>query len=148
MGREFTPMVYRAVAEERWTSLRVLYENEMYPLVLYVAGVAVESIFRAYRCRIDPVFDSRHDLYDLAKAARFDSIVPSEERRRYGAALDSIARRWSNSHRYRSESAMRSYLKRLKLDRRISGDFVKENARQAALACGFIVSIGVRQWTI
>jgi len=143
---EFTAEIYRAAAEDRWTALETLYGNQFYTLTLYTAGVAVECMFRAYRARIDPTFDSRHDLFKLERASKFALIVPAARLSEYGAALSALAVRWSNNHRYRSPAALRSWLKRLSLDRGITGDPVKENARRASAAAGVIVAIGVAQW--
>ena len=33
-------------------------------------------MFRAYRSRIDPEFDSRHDLFELAREAKFADVIP------------------------------------------------------------------------
>jgi hypothetical protein len=146
LGTEFTAEVYRAAAEQHWTSLQLLYDQEHYVLALYISGVAVECMFRAFRARINPEFDARHDLFAMARAARFASIVSSQQLRPYAAALSAVAVRWSNNHRYRSDSAIRKWLKRASLDRGIAGDYLKENARRAISAAGFVVSLGVAQW--
>ncbi|HET6246537.1 MAG TPA: hypothetical protein VFE47_02475 [Tepidisphaeraceae bacterium] len=144
--REFTPEVYRAAAEERLDTLEFLFMNGFYSVGLYTAGVAVESIFRAYRCKIDPVFDSRHNLYELSKAARFSAIVSSALIDGYDRALLDIATRWSNNHRYRSDAAMRGFLRRMHLNRGVKGDFLKYNARSAIDAAFVIVHIGLKKW--
>jgi hypothetical protein len=146
IGREFTAEVYRAAAQERTGSLQVLYDDRSYGLAMYVAGLAVEALFRACRCRIDPEFDSRHDLYELAKAARFRDVIGVIHLDRFGALLNEVAVRWSNNHRFRSDAAMRAFLKRGKLDRGMSGDFLKENARIQINAATELVAMGVARW--
>lgn len=143
---EFTARVYLAAAEERLASLEFLYARGLYTLALYVSGVAVESIFRAYRCRIDPVFDARHNLYDLARSAKFVQIVPPGRTDEYDKALIDVAVRWSNNHRYRSDAAVRSFLRRAELNRKVKGDFLKENARRAIDAAFFLVNLGLLKW--
>ena len=143
---EFTPAGYKAVAEEHILALETLYSREFYVLALYVAGVAVEAILRAYRVRLDPRFDSRHDLYELLRAAKFADIVPQQHADRFAAAFFVVATRWSNNHRYRSASALRTYLKRAKLDRGIKGDFLKENARRVINAATEVVMLGITLW--
>jgi hypothetical protein len=65
----------------------------------------------------------------------------------FAAHLDQVATQWSNSHRYRSERALRSFLKSAKLDRSVrKGDFLKELTRRMVNAATQIVVIGVRKW--
>jgi hypothetical protein len=147
-GLEFRPEVYLEAAKERAGLLQFLYDADDYVVALYIAGVAVESMFRAFRARIDPRFDSRHDLYRLAADSRFASGVPASLADQYAADLGTLAVRWSNSHRYRSEAAARRYLKRARLDRGIKGDFLKENARLSVSAAIRLVSLGANIWML
>ena len=143
---EFTAEVYRDAALERAGSLQPLYDEREYVLAIYVAGVAVESMFRAYRCQYDPEFSSRHDLYELAKESRFAERVPDALFAKYAADLGVVGARWSNAHRYRSEAALRRYIKRVKLDRGVKGDALKENARRIINAAFDLVTLGARIW--
>ncbi|HEX5242268.1 MAG TPA: hypothetical protein VFW23_03320 [Tepidisphaeraceae bacterium] len=131
---------------ERAGSLQPLYDQREYVLAIYLAGVAVESMFRAYRGRFDPEFSSRHDLYELAKESRFASHVPDSLFAKYAADLGVVAARWSNSHRYRSEIALRKYIKRVKLDRGVKGDALKENARRIINSAFELVTLGAQIW--
>lgn len=94
---EFTAEVYRTVAAEHIRALPSLYDHGQYVLCLYVSGLAVEAIFRAYRGRFDPSFDARHNLHELAKASRFVEIIPLGQIGRYSADLLEVATRWSNN---------------------------------------------------
>ena len=145
-GVEFTAKLYRKAAVERADSLRRLYDHREYVLAIYVAGVAVESMFRAYRAKINPEFSSRHDLFELARESHFADHVPNPLAAQYAADLGVVAWRWSNSHRYRSEAALRKYLKRAGLDRGIKGDALKENARRAVESAIDLVKLGERLW--
>jgi hypothetical protein len=146
LGMEFTAQVYREVAEEHVSALPSLYNAGLYALSIYVSGLAVEAMFRAYRVRIDPQFDSRHDLYELEKASQFADIVPPSQRQLYAMAFAAVATRWSNNHRYRSDAAMRAYFRRNKLNRGIKGDFLKENARRIISGATELATIGKTQW--
>jgi hypothetical protein len=148
LDSEFTPEVYLTAAQEWLGTVESLYYRGFYTLALYVAGVAVESMFRAYRCRIDPVFDSRHNLYELAKAARFIEIVPATRLDEYDSALSKVATRWTNNHRYRSDAAMRAFFRRAQLSRGIKGDFLKENCRRAIDGAFVLIRIGAEKWTL
>ncbi|HWE02023.1 MAG TPA: hypothetical protein VG326_06395 [Tepidisphaeraceae bacterium] len=144
---EFTPEMYRQAATEHMGSLQSLYDNEEFVLAAYVSGLAVECLFRAYRSRIGPEFESRHDLYELSKEAKFADVVPAKSLAKYESNLGVVATRWSNSHRYRTEDALRRLLKRRQFDRRIKGDFLKENVRLMVSASSDIVTLGAHVWT-
>ncbi len=146
LGLEFTPAVYRIAAEERVRSLQSLYEQELYALTLYVAGVAVESMFRAYRTSRDPEFDARHDLFELQRAAGFFILFPVSKALPLMTALSDVAVRWSNNHRFRSDAAMRAFLRRARLNRGIVGDYLKENARRIIAPATELVMVGVKRW--
>ena len=141
---KFTPEIYRAAAVEHASAACSLYSLGRYVLSHYVAGLAVECIFRAYKCRIDPVFDEHHNLNQLAKGAHFYDVVQGRTRE-VQAALDVVVALWVNYHRFRSEKALRAFLKERKLDRGIRGDFVKENSRRIVDAAQAVVLLGVTQ---
>lgn len=147
LGTEFTGEVYLAAATERVGILQKLYDEGDYVLALYTAGVAVESLLRAYRTKIDPEFSSRHNLYELAKEAKFSEKVPKKLTEKYAADLGVVAVRWNNSHRYRSEQAARKYLNRASLYKGIKGDVLKENTRKTINAATDIVALGAKRWT-
>ncbi len=145
-SKDFNGEIYKSAAEEHLHALDVQYRNGLYVLAIYTSGVAVECILKGYKMRLEPTFDSRHNLYKLWKESGFSAIIPHRHAERYGNTLTDIAIRWSNSHRYRSENALRTFLKRGKLDRGIKGDFVKENARRAVNAATDLVTIGILRW--
>lgn len=145
-GVEFTSDVYLTAALERAGALQKLYDDGEYSLALYVSGVAVECMFRSYRTEIESPFSARHDLYALAKEARFAERVPERLKEKYAADLGAIVTRWNNAHRYRSEQATLKYLNRAGLYRGIKGDVLKENTRKAVNAAIDIVQLGARRW--
>lgn len=144
---EFNAEQYKDAAEELIDILPRLYELGYYVLAAYAAGVAVESMLRAYRCRINPEFDARHDLHELLKASNIKRLLTPAETAQCASAAADVAIRWSNSHRYRSEKALRSFFRTARLNRGVRGDFVKENVRRAVIAAAFVVRLGVERWT-
>src|SRR5262245_18567646 len=67
---QFTGEEYYQAAIERMRQARELHgSRESYALAMYCSGLAVECILRAYRWRIEPSFEGRHDLDDLFKAS-------------------------------------------------------------------------------
>ncbi|HEV8377689.1 MAG TPA: hypothetical protein VGQ99_11065 [Tepidisphaeraceae bacterium] len=137
---------YKQAAQDRSAEIGRLYQIGLYGLAIYVAGVAVECIFRAYRAKKSSEMDARHDLHQLSRGG-FREVLPPHQLPEFGTALTALAVRWTNSHRYRSDNDLRLFLKRAELDRTIRGDFLKENARVAAVAANTIVKIGLSKWT-
>ena len=138
--------IYREAAREHIVAAQEMYLANRFVLAHYLSGLAVECIFRAYQYRVSPVFRGRHDLRALYNDVQFGSIVPSEDEARVNMAMVEVTRRWSNSHRFRSELALRLFLRRANLGR--SGKFVRESSRRIVNAAAIIVEIGVLQWNI
>ena len=78
---------YRWAALDRIRAAEVLHAAGKYGSAIYLAGVAVESMLRAYRVRVDPEFDARHDLRQLLTASGLENYVPEKRRAEVGAAL-------------------------------------------------------------
>ena len=95
---------------------------------------------------IDPAFDSRHDLDRLFEIAKFSQAVGEDEIRKASMKMGVVILLWSNDHRFLSENALRRKFKRMRLDRGIRGDFLKELTRKLVSASQDLVTIGVRQW--
>ena len=110
----------------------------------YVAGLAVECLFRAYRYRIDPIFDARHNLQALYAASNFGAVVLRDQEAPVEAALAEVVRRWSSNHRFRSEQALKEYLRQANLGHR--GKFVRESSRRIVNAALVIVKQGELHW--
>ncbi len=139
-------MDYFEAAQERLVDARLLYEKQRYALSLYISGLAVESMLRAFRALKDPHFDARHDLPKLLGMSDLELIVPVKFRREITEATGTIFTRWKNDLRFVSANRLRRHIKKQKLDRGIRGDFLKENSRIVLQAAETVVRIGTRQW--
>lgn len=128
-------------------------------LALYVAGVAVECMLRAFLTRRTREFDSRHDLKGLLlesgildlDAASVPLARLSEEelasiKKELGSAVSRVYRVWRNGFRYAPETRLRSHLHEMDLDRGIKGDVLKENLRRVLEASNIIVMRGSVLW--
>lgn len=136
--------IYREAAREHISLAQELHRTGRYVMSHYLAGLAVECILRAYQYRLSPIFSGRHDLQLLYRDAKFDDgMVPQNKAEAYTALIE-VSRRWSNSHRYRSENALRLFLRRANLGR--TGKFVRESSRKITNAATIIVEIGVLRW--
>lgn len=143
----FSAESYRDAAREHAPVAEELYDAGHYVLAIYVAGLAVEAIFRAYRYRFDPEFDARHDLLELSRKSRFIEVVPEQQLSDIMAAIGTVATCWSNNHRYRSEKSLRKLFKSAHFDRAVrKGDFLKELTRRIVNAAFAVVMMGVNKW--
>lgn len=137
---------YRWAAVERVQAAARLHATESYSTAIYLAGVAVECILRAYRVRDDPQFDSRHDLQDLLTASGLQNYVPEKRREAVAAALGEVWARWRNDYRYASDDRVLRDLRDRKLTVGIKGDQLKENSRRVLESAYTLVGMGVARW--
>lgn len=137
---------YYQAARERIDEAEILYQHQCFGLSIYVAGLAVECLFRAFRSLVDPHFEARHDLLELLSISGLEAIGTGKSRRDLAELTGIIFSRWKNDLRYASEKRLRRHFKRLKLDRGIRGDFLKENCRVTLQAAQTIVALGSQRW--
>lgn len=137
---------YVDAAQERLSNAKLLYEAAQYSFALYTAGVAVESLLRAYVIQLDPILETGHYLPLLLQASKLHQAVTQRESELIDISLVTLTRRWKNDLRYTSNQRLRRHLKKLKLDRGVRGDFLKENCRIAIEMATTILKIGVPKW--
>lgn len=80
---EFKPRDYYEAAHERLSQAELLFDvspegvkdrrGDRYVVVVYLAGVAVECMLRAYRLKESKQFDSRHQLAELFVESKLDA---------------------------------------------------------------------------
>jgi HEPN domain-containing protein len=137
---------YFVAARERLSEANLLYEKQCYSLALYVAGVAVEALLRAYIFRLEPKLEAAHNLELLLEASNVKNLATPTERQQIITAIIKLYQRWRNDLRYSSNARLRRYLKKHKRDRGIRGDFLKENCRIAIEMAAIIIKIGAAKW--
>jgi HEPN domain-containing protein len=137
---------YVDTAQERLHNALLLYEAEQYSFALYAAGVAVESLLRAFIVRLDPILEAAHNLPLLLRASNLRNLITPNEDQRIYECVSALSRRWKNDLRYTSNNRLRRRLKKNKLDRGIRGDFLKENCRIAIDMATTILRIGTAKW--
>lgn len=137
---------YLDTARERVFSAVRLYEISRYSVAIYLSGVAVECLLRAYILRETKEFESRHDLTDLMRKSSIADFIPPQQTREFGVYLTTVWRRWKNNYRYASISRLSSEFRDIGLFSGIKGDPLKENARVTILATEKIISAGVLAW--
>lgn len=147
----FNEEVYLIAAQEHITAASALHQSGHSVLTYYVAGLAVECLFRAYATLVGAAHDDKHDLRRLAQSDRFFDFMPDDQQASLAAALGDVVTRWQNNHRYRSESALRRYLNaqnlfRLQDGRTIQGDVVKYNSGIILDGANTLITAGVIRW--
>ena len=140
------PEHYMEASAFRIESARQLHEHSRYSEAIYLAGVSVECLLRAFITRSTREFDARHDLQELFKQTGMEDLIPLKRKRDAGAWLGTIWARWKNNYRYVPDDRLRAEFKRLRHDRGIAGDFLKENSRQVINSAYELRTIGELQW--
>src|SRR3954453_15221209 len=124
---EFPPEHYFQTATQRMRQATVLYEEgASFALAIYVGGVAVECLLRAFKGRRDPTFDEKHHLLrlfaasgmlrvdrDKLRAKQWTEAQIEGHLRMLHVAVNEIFRLWANNYRFASEERVRSHLKRI-----------------------------------
>jgi hypothetical protein len=136
---------YLAAGAERLRTATLVYGLDRFVEAIYLAGLAVECVLRAYARESQGVFDGRHDLRRLGRSL-LEVGARWNRRQVLAAALLVICDRGMNIYRYAPERRLRAELKTLQLDRGIRGDTLKENARRALAAATTIVAEGGGRW--
>ena len=137
---------YVDAAQERLSNAKLLYEAAQYSFALYAAGVAVESLLRAYVANDNPILETAHNLPLLLRTGNLRNLVTPDENDLVSASLITLTKRWKNDLRYTSNNRLRRRLKKLKLDRGVRGDFLKENCRIAIDMASIVLKIGEAKW--
>ncbi len=138
---------YLEAAQERRDEAWHLYENGRYVGALYLTGVAVECLLRAYRVRRGLPFQARHNLIGLYQESGLMEFINERNRERLAADLGEVWSRWKNDYRYASEKRLRAEINRRERDRRTKGDLLKWNARIAWDSGSYVIATGVAAWT-
>lgn len=142
----FNPTHYLEASQERIKTAYKLQKDARFVAAIYLAGLAVECLLRAYRTRRNPQFDARHDLGDLLKASGIADFIPEKRRKELAIHFGEVWSRWKNDYRFASESRLKSRFKELHLDRGVKGDSLKHNASVVVNSAFAIINIGVPRW--
>ncbi len=139
------PQRYYRAALARIQEAQHLHANGYFSLAMYVSGLAVECMLRAYRLLDDQTFDERHDLLLLWRRTDLAN-VNNEYYAPIYTALATVVVLWRNDYRFNSDDLMRSRLKKVGKDRGIKGDFLKYNSSKLYNAAAEIIRLGTQRW--
>jgi hypothetical protein len=159
---DFPPEHYFQTATQRMRQAQHLYqEGASFALAIYVGGVAVECLLRAFKGRRNPTFDERHDLLklfaasgmlqvdrDKLRANQWTDEKINDHLRTLRGAVSEIIPLWANNYRYASEERLRSHLKEITRYQRIKGDYLKEQARRFLNSAQRFIDKGIVLWRI
>jgi len=139
---------YYFAALERHSEAYYLHEAGHYVLAMYLSGLAVECILRAFKHLQEPssVFDEKHDLIKLLRTSGLTDVGNEQFRLKIHKSVNRIFAVWRNNFRFSSESKIRSYLKNIKRDRGIKGDYLKYNSKMLYEASSDIINRGASKW--
>jgi hypothetical protein len=151
---------FRASVERMVQARKIYAHGNSFALSMYCAGLAVESLLRAFRWTEDTSFEGRHDLSELLRASRLLRIdydylkrrgASEEAIRQSGlkirSAMNQISILWNNNMRFASESSALTFLKQIGKVQRVKGDPLKKNSLDLVEAAQAIVDRGVVLWT-
>jgi hypothetical protein len=148
---------YIAAAREHYAALAHMTEEpNHYPMAFYLAGLAVECLFRGYVELVGGAHDANHDLRVHAESGRFLNLMPEQEREDLRADIGDVRTRWLNNHRYRSLSSLRRFLNDNKLYLLGNGRSLQGGSQQVVRynwdilneAAQRLLLIGIRRWEI
>ena len=143
-----TPETYRFAAREHLERAYRMHKLEDYFMAHLLAGLAVECHLRAQLLLISRKFESRHDLQDLAKEAKFFDHIPVEFRRELSNALSNLNLRWRSNHRYYSERQLLDYMNLLRVEYNSSGSRWKNLSRTLLNLSTKIIKQGEAKWNL
>jgi hypothetical protein len=158
----FPPEHYFQTAVQRMRQAHFLYHaSSSFALSIYVGGVAVECMLRAFKGRRDPTFDERHDLLRLFAASGILRVDPATLRakkwtdakidshmRTLQVAVEQVYKLWGNNYRFASEERLSSHLKRITGYQKIEGDYLKKQTEQFLNSAQMLLDKGVVLWKV
>lgn len=158
---QFRADEYYRASLERMRQARAIYQSgSSFALAMYVGGLAVECLLRAYRWAANPSFEGRHDLADLLHASELlkvdeahmklkratdDELTKSA--RQVRSAVQELVSLWHNNLRFASEDSAKAHLRRIGRHRGVKGDPVKKSALDLLEAAQTIIDRGAALWT-
>ncbi len=159
---DFPPEHYFQTATQRIRQAQYLYEeSSSFSLAIYVGGLAVECLLRAFKGRRDPTFDEKHDLLrlflasgmlrvdrDKLRAMNWSESQIDGHLQTLRVAVNEIFRLWANNYRFVSEERLRSHLKKTTVYRKIKGDYLKVQARPFLNSAQTFIDKGAMLWQV
>ncbi len=146
---KFNAQQYFDTATERMRQSRNLYNRgDSYAIAMYVGGVAVECMLRAFKLLRTDDFDERHDLLQLFASSRMlEYTQGSEAVQRMRTSMNEVYNLWANDYRYASEARLKSELTARRVHCGVKGDVLKGCAYRLLNAAEKLTERGAVIWT-
>ena len=141
-----TAETYRNAAKENLLRAQENFDTQQYFLSHYLSGLAVECHLRAHLRQTTDQFDSRHDLRELAKEAKFFDIVPQNRAGDFSARFSTLNLRWRSNHRYYSERQFLDYMTDIRAEFDVKGERWKNLARTVLNLAYDVINQGEAKW--
>ncbi len=141
-----TAETYRTAAKEHLLRAQQSFDDQQYLLSHYLSGLAVECHLRAYLRQVKDQFDSRHDLRELAKEARFFDVVPQNRASDFSVKFSTLNLRWRSNHRYYSERQFLDYMTDIRAEFDVRGERWKNLARIVLNLAYDVINQGEAKW--
>jgi len=104
------PFAYLEAARERVDDARTLLEAGRYGGSIWVSGVAVEALFRAYHALESTTLETGHDIRRLWKDSGFARNTPRKHEQDLAEKVGHVAAVWRNRIRYDPQVAVRKHI--------------------------------------
>lgn len=141
---QFPPDHYLEASRERLTDAARLHAAQRFVASVYLSGVAVECMLRAYRGRELSDFESRHDLKQLMAESGVLSFIRDAERRDFAAHLATVWSFWRNNLRYAEQSRFDSWVRSIHPQRR--SEAAGWASAEVYRSADYVVTRGVLRW--
>ncbi len=147
---------YFEASQERLKDAISLYraanhDQASYAACLYISGLAVECLARAYRAMLQLSFDDKHDIRRLFSPEIMEKMCPPKRNREFSDALNTIYLTWLNKYRYapdnRLEALFKSQYQGTKIKgKSVQGSYLKFACMKVQDAMHTLFNIGVIEW--
>jgi HEPN domain-containing protein len=131
---------YRDAAAERCADAAALLDAGRFACAIWVAGVAMECLFRAYHRRSSDRLDTGHDLKQLFRESGFSDHVAPRHVVRMANSISEVAKHWKHRYRYDPSAAVQRSVRA-----RTSAEF-RRRAQRIVNEAQEVVAHGVSRW--
>ena len=143
---------YLRTAREHLDTAQQMWRDDSYAArdywVHYLSGLAVECTLRAYIRRRTDQFDSRHDLRELAREAKFFLLISPKQQEEYNSYFNTLNLRWRSNHRFSTMHEVQQHLKAAKAEWNSKGDLMHNSSRTMFNMALKIVELGETKWQV
>lgn len=139
----FGPEDYFEASTERFQEANAAFQRGDYLMAHLASGLAIECMLRAYRVRLSPDFDARHDLSILGNPLLVR--VAFKQREDVQIAILEANILWRNNHRYCSARKLVAFFNGIKRYQK-SRDMLRTNAGDMIGHADVVLRNGLRRW--